>query len=108
MDPTPETPLPSKLPVMTPRTRGAEAAAIEDALEIDRVVLSNSLRLYIREAWPVVEPSTNYLENWHIDLIAEHLEAVTDGEIKRLLINMPPRYAKSTSVSIMWPTWVWT
>ena len=27
---------------------------------------------------------------------------------KRLLINMPPRYAKSTCVSIMWPTWVWT
>lgn len=54
-----------------------------------------------------MEPSTEYLENWHIDLIAEHLEAVTAGEIKRLLINMPPRYAKSTCVSIMWPTWVW-
>jgi hypothetical protein len=32
---------------------------------------------------------------------------VTAGQIKRLLINMPPRYAKSTCVSIMWPTWVW-
>ena len=42
----------------------------------------------------MVEPSTTYLENWHIDLIAEHLEAVTAGQIKRLLINMPPRYAK--------------
>jgi hypothetical protein len=37
----------------------------------------------------------------------DQLEAVTAGEIKRLLINMPPRYAKSTCVSIMWPTWVW-
>jgi hypothetical protein len=37
----------------------------------------------------VVEPSTVYLENWHIDLIAEHLEAVTAGQIKRLLIHMP-------------------
>jgi hypothetical protein len=54
-------------------------------LDIDRVVLSNSLRLYIREAWHVVEPSTVYLENWHIDLIAEYLEAVTAGQIKRLL-----------------------
>jgi predicted phage terminase large subunit-like protein len=108
MDPTPETLLPSKFPVMTPRTTGAEAAAVEDALEIDRVILSNSPRLYIREAWSVVEPSTTYLENWHIDLIAEHLEAVTAGEIKRLLINMPPRYMKSTCVSVMWPTWVWT
>src|SRR6202030_3859790 len=85
-------------------TRNNEA---RDAIEVDRIVLRNDLRLYIREAWHVVEPSTVYLENWHIDLIAEYLEAVTAGEIKRLLINMPPRYAKSTCVSIMWPTWVW-
>lgn len=76
-------------------------------IDADRIVLRNSLRLYIKKAWHVVEPSTVYLENWHIDLIAEHLEAVTAGQIKRLLINMPPRYAKSTSVSVMWPTWVW-
>src|ERR1700737_3077525 len=81
--------------------------AARAAVARDRVVLSNSLRLYIRQAWHVVEPSTVYLENWHIDLIAEYLEAVTAGQIKRLLINMPPRYAKSTCVSIMWPTWVW-
>ena len=36
----------------------------------------------------MVEPSTVYLENWHIDLIAEHLEAVTAGQIKRLLLNI--------------------
>ena len=85
-------------------TRNNEA---RDAIEVDRIYLRNNLRLYIREAWHVVEPSTVYLENWHIDLIAEYLEAVTAGQIKRLLINMPPRYAKSTCVSIMWPTWVW-
>jgi len=84
------------------------AEAYRDALAWDRVMLRNDLRLYIRSAWHVVEPSTVYLENWHIDLIAEHLEAVTAGQIKRLLINMPPRYAKSTCVSIMWPTWVWS
>jgi hypothetical protein len=33
----------------------------------------------------VVELSTNYLANWHIDLIAEYLEAVTAGESKRPL-----------------------
>src|ERR1700726_1947332 len=91
-------------------TRNIQRANPREAraeLTRDRVVLSNSLRLYIREAWHVVEPSTVYLENWHIDLIAEYLEAVTAGQIKRLLINMPPRYAKSTCVSIMWPTWGW-
>src|ERR1700693_3379277 len=91
-------------PTLPSTTRNNEA---RDAIEVDRIYLRNNLRLYIREAWHVVEPSTVYLENWHIDLIAEYLEAVTAGQIKRLLINMPPRYAKSTCVWIMWPTWVW-
>src|SRR6202040_1920730 len=90
--------------IPNPSPRSSE---IEDAIDLDRIFLRNNLRLYIRKAWHVVEPSTVYLENWHIDLIAEYLHAVTLGQIKRLLINMPPRYAKSTCVSIMWPTWVW-
>src|ERR1019366_9596339 len=92
----------------SPRPSGNAAEIADDGIDSDRIILSRNLRLYIREAWHVVEPSTIYLENWHIDLIAEYLEAVTAGQIKRLLINMPPRQAKSTSVSIMWPTWVWT
>src|SRR6202048_2584014 len=99
-------PLSTTSPTPT-QTRNRSADAYRDALAWDRIMLRNDLRLYIREAWHVVEPSTVYLENWHIDLIAEYLEAVTAGQIKRLLINMPPRYAKSTCVSIMWPRWVW-
>ena len=102
MDPIIET----TSPILTANQRIKPTEA-RDAIAVDRIVLRNDLRLYIREAWHVVEPSTVYLENWHIDLIAEYLEAVTAGQIKRLLINMPPRYAKSTCVSIMWPTWVW-
>jgi len=62
------------------RTKANPRLAQPD-LASDRVVLSSSLRGYIRHAWHVVEPSTVYLENWHIDLIAEHLEAVTAGQI---------------------------
>jgi hypothetical protein len=36
-----------------------------------------SLREYVRQAWHVVEPSTPYIDGWHIGAIAEHLEAVT-------------------------------
>src|SRR5216683_2854247 len=53
-----------------------------------------SFRAYVEQAWPVLEPTTPFLGNWHIDLIAEHLEAVTAGEMTRLLINLPPRYMK--------------
>jgi hypothetical protein len=75
--------------------------------EVQRCVYRNNLSEYIKAAWPVIEP-TLFLPNWHIELMAEYLEAVTHGQIKRLLINLPPRYMKSTCVSIMWPTWVWT
>jgi hypothetical protein len=61
-------------PIPKPKPRTSPRAAQAD-VDRDRVVLRNHLRLYIRQAWHVVEPSTVYLENWHIDLIAEYLEA---------------------------------
>ena len=61
-----------------PRLRN-KPTAVRDAIEVDRVVLRNDLPYYIRHVWHVVEPSTVYLENWHIDLFAEHPEAVTVG-----------------------------
>ena len=67
-----------------------------------------SLSSFIREAWHVVEPGTVYKSGWHIDAICEHLEAVTRGEIRNLIINMPPRHMKSLTVSVFWPMWVWT
>lgn len=66
-----------------------------------------NLRDYTKQAWPILEPSTEYLHNWHIDVLCEYLEAVTAGEITRLLINMPPRYMKSICVTVCWPTWEW-
>ena len=65
-----------------------------------------SLRRFIREAWPEADPAP-YQHNWHIDAIADHLEAVTRGDIKRLLICVPPGHAKSLLVSVLWPAWVW-
>lgn len=66
-----------------------------------------NLSTFIRQAWHVIEPSTPYCGGWHIDAICEHLEAVTRGEIRDLLINMPPRHMKSIAVSVMWPVWEW-
>src|SRR5262244_58428 len=66
-----------------------------------------SLRQYVQEAWPLLEPSVPFLPNWHIDYVVEHLEAVTAGEITRLLITIPPRHMKSLLVSVLWPTWEW-
>lgn len=75
--------------------------------EINKELAERSLGEYIRQAWPTIEPTTDLIWNWHIDCIAEHLEAVTSGEITRLVINVPPRHMKSISVSVSWPTWSW-
>lgn len=66
-----------------------------------------SLKQFIHEAWPIIEPGAPYIPNWHIDAISELLEAATRGEIKRFVINIPPRHMKSLSVSVFWPAWVW-
>jgi hypothetical protein len=78
---------------------------LQDALL--KVRAEGSFRAYIEQAWPILEPDVPFVPNWHIDYIAEHLEAVTAGEIRRLLINVPPRSMKSILVSVLWPTWEW-
>jgi predicted phage terminase large subunit-like protein len=74
--------------------------------EIQRVLAERSLADFIRIGWRYIDPN-DYVTNWHIDAICEHLEAVSRGEIKRLIINVPPRHMKSISVSVAWPAWTW-
>lgn len=58
-------------------------------------------------AWPVLEPATLFVDNWHIHALCEHLQGVTDGKLNRLLINIPYRQLKSRIVSQAWPAWEW-
>lgn len=67
----------------------------------------SDLRAFLALAWEVIEPGKAYLHNWHIDLIAEYLMAVDAGQIKRLVVNIPPRHSKSTIITVAWPTWSW-
>src|SRR5882724_11779239 len=66
--------------------------------KVDRELAGRSLREFVRQAWHVIEPLTPFVPGWHIDAICEHLEAVTRGEIRNLLINIPPRHMKSLLV----------
>lgn len=78
-----------------------------DWLNIDRELASRSLAEYAKMAWHVLEPSTDMKWGWCLDAICEHLEAVTSGEIKRLLINVPPGTMKSLMTNVIWPSWEW-
>ena len=74
---------------------------------IEREYCQRRLVNFVHQAWAVLEPATEYVHGWHIDVICEHLEAITRGELRNLLINIPPRHAKSLLVSVFWPAWVW-
>ena len=73
---------------------------------IERKILSQKLSPFVKKVFQTLRPADEYLHNWHIDLICEYLEAVTFGHLRRLIINIPPRYLKSTIVSVAWPAWV--
>ena len=80
-------------------------AAIDDAVLLD-AVLRQDLASFTAKTFHTVDPTTRYLENWHVRLICEHLEACARGEITRLIVNVPPRHLKSICVSVAWPAWL--
>lgn len=75
-------------------------------LEIDRANCEDSLYLFLRGAWRYLD-SSPWKDGWPVEAVAEHLQAVVDGEIKRLIINIPPRMGKSSITSVALPAWTW-
>lgn len=73
--------------------------------EYFNAICRDSLAAFTSKAFHVIEPSTPFEHNWHIDCIAEHLQAVWDGEIRLLAINMPPRSLKTHTTSVSFPAW---
>ncbi len=71
-----------------------------------RILAERHLFEFYKQAWNWIDPAP-FQYGWHLQAIAEHLEAVSRGEIKRLLINMPPRHSKSALCTIVWPAWCW-
>lgn len=70
-------------------------------------VRQGGLIAFVRYFWPVLEPENPFVDGWPLAAICQHLEAVTAGEINRLLINVPPGFAKSIIVDCFWPAWEW-
>lgn len=76
--------------------------------ELDRLDAEDGVKEFIRQGWFTVMPrSTPFLTNWHIDIICEHLEAISRGELHRVIFNLPPRHMKSTGINVFWPAWDW-
>ena len=72
----------------------------------ENLFLESSLIEFYKAAWEVMDPAP-YQHNWHLDVIAEHLEAISFGHIRKLCINLPPRHSKTLLVSVAWNAWLW-
>lgn len=73
----------------------------------DKLRAEDSLYEFTRQAWPVLEPEVPFVGGWAVEAVAEHLQAITEGHITRLLINIPPGCTKSMLTNVMWPAWEW-
>lgn len=62
---------------------------------------------FVRYFWHVLEPKTPFVDGWVLRAICNHLEAVTYGQISRLLINVSPGSMKSLLTNVFWPAWEW-
>ena len=74
---------------------------------LTQIDAEESLRDYIPAVWKVIEPATPLVKGWCLDAICDHLEAVTRGELKRLVMNVPPGCMKSLTTEVLWPSWEW-
>lgn len=64
-------------------------------------------RVFVYDAWQIVEPATPLVPGFYVDAVCDHLQAVAEGHLRQLLITIPPGFAKSTIVSVLYPAWRW-
>lgn len=79
---------------------------IELLEHLETQALRADFSLFLERCFYALNQNQNYLANWHIDTLCHYLKAVEDGHIRRLIINIPPRYMKSLTVSVSWPAWL--
>lgn len=68
---------------------------------------SSSFYEFVKQAWPVIEPNTTFVEGDMPRVLCHALECVTRGLTKRIVINVPPGCSKSIITSVLWPAWEW-
>ena len=74
---------------------------------LEKADCEGSLLEFIKAFWVELEPERPFTYGRVIEELCAHLEAITAGKIKKLLINVPPGCMKSLLVSVFWPAWEW-
>jgi len=76
-----------------------------EALAFEKKLCERNFYDFIKLAWEHIDPAV-YQDNWHVKVLADHLQACAEGRINRLLINISPGTAKST-ILVLFSAWLW-
>src|SRR5580692_2646468 len=71
-----------------------------------KAILRADLRAFVEKVFAALSPGRPFVRSWHYEAILRQLERVRRGEIRRLIINMPPRSLKSIATSVAFPAFV--
>ena len=70
-----------------------------------QALLANNLTSFTEFAFDVVRPGVIFKPNWHFEAVTHKLSQVASGEVRRLIITLPPRTLKSLCASVALPAW---
>jgi predicted phage terminase large subunit-like protein len=80
-------------------------SAVTDREFLQAIVRQN-FRAFVQKTFNALSPGQTFVPDWYIDALTYQLERVRQGEIKRLIVNMPPRSLKSMTASVAFPAFV--
>ena len=72
---------------------------------IYRAILATDFRAFVEYVFALLRPGTPFKPNWHIDAMTHKVSQVASGELRRLIITVPPRHLKSIIASVALPAW---
>jgi phage terminase large subunit-like protein len=87
--------------------RARDEIARRQRMSAMKAEAEDDLVAFISMMWHAVEPVAPFVPGWPIEALADALMAVTDGHIKRLLVNIFPGSMKSLMLNVFWPAWEW-
>src|SRR5712671_1086733 len=70
-----------------------------------QAILAKDFRFFVYYVFGLLRPGILFKPNWHIHAMAHKVSQVASGEVKRLIITVPPRNLKSIIASVALPAW---
>jgi predicted phage terminase large subunit-like protein len=69
-------------------------------------ILSRDFNAFVHRSFLELNGSKTFHNNWHLEMLCHKLQLVAQGQIKRLIINVPPRHLKTLTTSVAFPAWL--